>query len=230
MAFLDKIKQWLKTPTSTSQSNGSPQPCPQSDTPSTSDTSDASALHHTASEDNPPQYLSPITNHLEAWLTKCNWHYKRHDAEHDDTSRTHHLSFTFGDDGYDWNCVLRISEKNQLVTFYGLLLVEVPASHYLNLMSQFADINTHTSFGSIEFDLRTGDIRVKLAIDAEFTELSERALGTYMQGMAGLVDLAHQVYRQAMDETPLDNLSTFIREKTRQDDDGEYYAPTTFTQ
>lgn len=179
-----------------------------------------------------PEYLRPITSTITQWLSGQNWHFQSHDPHPDDSFRTHHLTLTFGEKDYDWNCVFRINEKNQLVTIYGVLLLSVPKSHYLNALWHISQANHHTSFGGIELDLNSGDIRAKISFDAEFTHINERTLSIYMQGLSGLVELAFDVYQHATNESPIQNFEELLHTTNNDSDsdDGDFFIATPIKQ
>lgn len=174
-----------------------------------------------------PEYLCPITTIIKQWLTDQEWHFQSHEPHADDSFRTHHLTLTFGEKNYDWNCVFRINEKNQLVTMYGVLLLSIPKSHYLNALWHISQLNYHTNFGNIELDLMTGDLRVKLSFDAEFTHINDRTLSIYTQGVSGLVDLAFDVYQNTLNEPPLQHFDEVLDTADSETDDGFFVATAT---
>ena len=174
-----------------------------------------------------PSYLSSVTNTIEAWLNEQNWHYRRYDPHSDDEFRTHHLVTSFADTDFEWNCLFRINEKNQLISIIGILIVDVPTSHYLNLFAKISEASANINFGSIEFDLRTGDIRTKMYLDAEFTHLNDRVLGTFMQGLAGLTQHAHSLYQDAISQPPIKSAKALVASQNIYEDieDG-FFAPS----
>lgn len=200
----------------------------------TTDSFDASADDH----------LQPITNHLIEWVKLHDWNFTHHEPETDDKLRTHHIVIGFSgadDDDFAWNCVIRIAEKNQLVTMYGVLLDEVPETHHLNLLVAFNQINQSIHFGSVDFDLQTGNMRAKLSFDAEFTHLSMMMLNNYMQALVGLTEIAHRAIHHIHTTKPSQNFQHLLTEYGYHNpdddsenpdlkDDGVYYMPTHLAQ
>lgn len=68
------------------------------------------------------------------------------------------------------------------------------------MLMKIAYTNTSLSFGSIELDPSDGEVRTKISVDGEFSALSDKALGCYLQGVAGLTELAQRLYDDAMSE------------------------------
>lgn len=175
MKLLDKLKQLLKNKQSTSPNTGRQPPI-----------------------DSSTDHSHPVTARIMAWLDTQNWHYEHRKPEHQE--RTHHLILSFTDNRSDWTCVFRINESNQLIAIFGVLPDTVPPSHFAPMLMKIAYTNTSLSFGSIELDPSDGEVRTKISVDGEFSALSDKALGCYLQGVAGLTELAQRLYDDAMSE------------------------------
>ncbi len=184
-------------------------------------------------------HLQPITNHIIEWVKLNDWHFTHHQPDADDKFRTHHIIIGFSgaeEDDFAWNCVIRVVEKNQLVTMYGVLLGEIDEAYHLNVLIAFNQINYSISFGSVEFDLQTGNVRAKLSFDAEFSHLTTLMLGNYMQALIGLTEMAHRTLQNIHHTQPSQNFQQLLTEYGYHDldddlkDDGTYYMPTHLAQ
>lgn len=133
----------------------------------------------------------PITRDIMAWLDKQDWKYNHRPP--DDGGHTHHLIMGFTDRENNWTCVFRINEDNQLVSVFGILDDGVPVSHYTAMLMEIAKINMNISFGGIELDPADGEVRAKIAFDAEFTPLTDQLLACYLQVLAGLTKVAQGI-------------------------------------
>lgn len=132
----------------------------------------------------------PITSQIMTWLDKQDWKY---DHRTPSEGHIHHLIMGFSDRENDWTCVFRINEENQLVTIFGILENSVPVSHYTAMLMELAKMNMNVGFGGIEFDPTDGEVRAKVAFDVEFSPLSDKALGCYLQAVAGLTEVARNI-------------------------------------
>lgn len=133
----------------------------------------------------------PITRDIMTWLDKQDWKYNHRPP--DDGGHTHHLIMGFTDRENDWTCVFRINEDNQLVSVFGILDDGVPVSYYTAMLMEIAKINMNISFGGIELDPADGEVRAKIAFDAEFTPLTDQLLACYLQVLAGLTKVAQGI-------------------------------------
>lgn len=177
----------------------------------------------------------PITKRFIDWINKNDWHFVHHTPDVLDKLACHHIviGFASGDDGgVDWNCIVRISEKNQLVTMHGILTDELDKAYFLDALAMFANANAVTNFGEIGLDLRTGSVRVKLSFDAEFTQLSWLMLESYMQALATLVETAYKIIQTvSVNPTPSQTLDALLATyqidlTDTTEEDKPYYAPT----
>lgn len=132
----------------------------------------------------------PITCQIMTWLDKQDWKYEHRTPSE---GRTHHIIMGFTDREHDWTCVFRINEENQLVTVFGILDNGIPVSHYTAMLMELAKVNMNISFGGIEFDPLDGEVRAKVSFDVEFNVLSDKALGCYLQAVAGLTEIARGI-------------------------------------
>lgn len=132
----------------------------------------------------------PITSEIMAWLDKQEWKY---DHRTPSEGYTHHIIMGFTDREHEWTCVFRINEDNQLVTAFGILEDSVPVSHYTAMLMELAKLNLNVNFGSVEFDPMDGEIRAKVAFDVEFTPVTDKMLGCYLQALAGLTEVARSI-------------------------------------
>lgn len=145
------------------------------------------------------QHHSPLTMHIMAWLDRQNWRYE-HRKPDNKNKQTHHIILNFTDNTSDWTCVFRINEGNQLISMFGVLPDTIPPSHFAPMLMKIAHTNTNIAFGSLELDPTDGEIRTKMSVDAEFSTLSDKSLGCYLQGTAGLVELAQRLYDDVLSE------------------------------
>lgn len=147
-----------------------------------------------------PVSKHPITTDIMTWLDKHNWNYDHREPKE---GKIHHIIMGFSDHEHEWTCVFRINEGNQLVTVLGILDDNMPISHYTALLMELAKVNMNVSFGSIEFDPNDGEIHAKIAFDAEFGMLTDKALGNYMQALSGLTEVARGIVKMVlMDDEP----------------------------
>lgn len=172
----------------------------------------------------------PIATQIMTWLDKQEWKYD-HRFPNDD-GHTHHLILGFTDRENDWTCVFRINEENQLVSIFGILEESVPVSHYTAILMEFAKVNLLVSFGGIEFDPNDGEVRTKIAFDVEFGGLSDKALGCYLQAVAGLTEVARSVMQAVMaDDEPSQFAGDYVDlgdevKTTINDEKQVFYLPT----
>lgn len=212
MALLKKLKSLINTTTPTQQDD------PIQHTPS-----DPSLAH-----------LSPISDRIRAWLDGNQWFYHHTPPDDDDSTRTHHIMLGFRDESdFSWNCLIVIHEKSQLVSFYGNVDYpnKIDEAYFLPLFMVFSTINQSLSLGNLEFIAQTGDLRAKIGVDGEFTQLSDRMLGSYMQGLATLTKQAYEVAMMVtMTHTPGDDASSILAsmgwEIDETEDEQGFFVPT----
>lgn len=158
---------------------------------------------------NPSDKNHPVTTQIMAWLDGQNWKYDHRPPT--DDSQTHHLVLGFTDNENDWTCVFRINENNQLVVMFGVLDDSVPASHHTAMLMEIVKTNLNINFGGIEFDPTDGEVRTKVAFDAEFVALSDKALGCYLQAVAGLTQIARDIIKTVLaDDEPSQRISDYV--------------------
>ncbi|OOR92801.1 hypothetical protein B0181_01315 [Moraxella caviae] len=186
------------------------------------------AQHTLKTTDTP--HLHPITTLISLWLDEQQFKYehrKPNRSQNQALASVHHLIMRFSDDAIDWTCVFRINEYNQLVSLFGVLPDTVPQSHFAPMLVQIAKANLNIGFGSIELDPNDGEVRAKLSFDAEFTTINERSLFTYLQGLAGLTELAQKLYDDVLGD---DDISSDVRQYLPDEVDDEpssdYFTPT----
>lgn len=141
----------------------------------------------------------PVTDTLKAWVTAQGWQYEHKAVDIADT-QIHHLILSFVDRSSEWTCVFRINEKTQLVSIYGILADTVPPSHYASMLMAMSLANLNIPFGNLELDPHDGEVRSKVALDAEYTPLTHDALMCHLQGVAGMSELAAKLYADVMSE------------------------------
>lgn len=200
MKILDKLKQLLQ----------------KSDTPTKPEPSEDAHRH-------------AVSTRIMAWLDKQGWKYEHRTPEEDAEMRTHHMILSFTDNQSDWTCVFRVNENNQLVAIFGVLTETVPPSHYASILMKIARANLNIAFGSIELDPFDGEVRVKISIDAEFSTLSDKALGCYLQGVAGLTEIAQRLFVDAMAESePSPIIHDYLNDYNDlpQGSDSGFFTPT----
>lgn len=168
-------------------------------------------------------HLSPISVRISEWMNDRGWSYDHHDPSDDDEMRTHYFLTGFKDDKLTWTCIIKIYEKNQLMTFQGLLQDPIPKAYFLPVLASFAKINNNVGIGSFELDLDSGIVRVKIGVDAEFTNLSDHALNCYMQGIASLTERMYDTVQELLDEPPSDNWAEILKLDEREDSEGDFF-------
>lgn len=67
----------------------------------------------------------------------------------------------------EWGCVIRVHEHTQLVAIYGVLPFQLPPSHLQAGVTLATQLNYDMMLGSIEIDIRDGEIRLKNSLDLE---------------------------------------------------------------
>lgn len=223
MTLLKKLKSLVKTNTPNTQ-----EPTPKDTPPHNQTTPEPITNPHFA-------HLSPITNRIKAWLDDNDWRYHHTPPDDDDASRTHHIGLGFRDDAdFGWNCLMVINEKNQLVSFHGKVDMDEPVQddYFLPLFILFHAINQSLSIGNLELNAKTGDLHARIGFDAEFTELSDRMLNTYIQALASLMHQAHEVATVVTTlYTPGDDALSILKNMGWGDDDDSddgknYFIPT----
>lgn len=180
-------------------------------------------------------HLSPISGRIETWIKSHDWSYEHVPADDGDELRTHHFIIGFRDGrDFAWNCLIRVHEKNQLISLQGILPTDIDKKHYLPVIAMFSAVNCNLGIGSLEFDVTTGTVRTKLGFDGEFTTLSDHALNSYLQGLASLTEKAHELINDILqDPNPRQDLLTLLEEQgifstdTETDTAGNpYFVPT----
>lgn len=155
-------------------------------------------------------HLSPISMRVSEWMDERGWSYDHHAPSEGDEMRTHYFLTGFRDDKMIWTCIIKIYEKNQLMSFQGLLQEPVPEAYFLPVLARFAKMNSNVGIGSFELDLDNGIVRTKIGVDAEFTNLSDHALNCYMQGVASLTERMYDTIQELFDEPPSADLSEIL--------------------
>lgn len=179
-----------------------------------------------------------VSARIMAWLDQQGWRYEHHAPNDDSDNRTHHLILSFTDRQSEWTCVFRINETNQLIAIFGILTNTIPPSHYASVLIKIAQANLSIGFGSIELDPYDGEMRAKICIDAEFGTLTDRALGCYLQGLAGLVEVAQGLFDAVMAEpVPSAVIDDYLPTGEHMTDDEmvlgdgrKFFLPTVITQ
>lgn len=175
----------------------------------------------------------PITNQIIQWLKKNHWlyHYgnntnKQSNDLSGNSQSTHHLIVPFEDKDFDWNCVFYINEKSQIISIYGMLSNTVPKSYFAPALMLIATSNLSIPFGNLELDPTNGELRAKIAFDAEFTALNDDVLNCHIKGLGVLTKLAFTIFQEIQQEEPsllvLDYLP--LEESTNVND--EFFEPT----
>lgn len=172
----------------------------------------------------------PITDRLMQYLERHSWHYEARSSDSSITPQVHHLIVLFSDTEHHWTCVFRINEKSQLVSIFGILPEVVPHSHFAMMLMAIATANLSIPFGSIELDPTDGEVRAKVSLDAEFTPLSDNALGVHLQGVASLTELAQRLYDDVLYEDDPSPIATdYLQHPTNahtKDLLDQYFEPT----
>lgn len=169
-----------------------------------------------------------ISKRVGEWLDSHNWKYDHRTPN--DNGYTHHFLLRFNDSIDDvklqWNCIIRIHETTQLITLYGLPQMTIPKSHYLLVMSVINAVNYVLKFGSIEFNTTTGDLHAKVSFDAEFTDLSDKALASYLQACASITAKAYELINDSIN-SPDDVYKTLLSELSVNQDEIYYLMTNT---
>lgn len=145
-----------------------------------------------------------VSEQIKAWLDSENWVYEHHTPDDDDEMITHYFSLGFSGlakgSNFQWGCIIRVQEKTQLVTLYGLPKISIPPDHR-SLISTMAGVVSYAiGFGSIDFNIKTGGLHAKVSFDAEFTVLSNRALSSYFTACASITAKAHELITNTIDD------------------------------
>lgn len=168
-------------------------------------------MTHTNDADSPPKDTKdphPITTQIMTWLDKHEWTYEHREPSE---GQVHHVILGFKDRDYGWTCVFRINESNELVVVMGILDVIIPTSHHTAMLMALTKANLGITFGGIDFDPNDGEVRAKIAIDAEFTTLNDKSLGSYLQALAGLTQLAQNSAKAVLeDSTPSQFVGDYV--------------------
>lgn len=147
-------------------------------------------------------HLSPISERIKSWIEAQDWRYQHYEPDEMDEFRVHHFVIGFRNDEFEWNCVIAVFEKSQLVNFQGVILREYSPDEYLSVMTAITQINYGLMLGNLDFDMATGSVRARIGFDGEFAILSNHALDSYMQGLVTLMERARAVIDSTLDETP----------------------------
>lgn len=161
--------------------------------------------------------LHLITTRIMAWIDSHGWQYRHKTLESD--KDIHRLVLGFAEQDGHWLCVFRINERSQIVSILGLLEKDVPSDHHQAMMMAVAKTNLEIQYGSIEFDPIQGELGAKLAFDTEFSQLSDRALLSYLQVMAGLVELTKELFDKVL-------CADDDKEVQMDDDKKRFFLPT----
>lgn len=172
----------------------------------------------------------PITDHIIQYLERHGWQYEVRSNDGTITPQVHHLIVVFSYTKYQWSCVFRINETSQLVSIFGILPEVVPDSHFAMMLMEIAKANLSIPFGSIELDPTDGEIHAKVSLDAEFTPLSDNALGVHLQGVASLTELAQRLYDDVLyEDDPSPIVTDYLQHPTdahTKDLLDQYFEPT----
>lgn len=181
-------------------------------------------------------HLHPISARIQAWLDEHDWRYYHVKPEADDILRTHLFILGFSHDGFDWRCIIRIYEKNQLVCLFGTLEDAVPKSHRLAVLVALSQASLNIGFGGFELDLDSGEVRTKLSLDAEFSQLNSHALDIYLYNLTGLVERMGELVEKVVDKPASPMQDDFLAQLQLLNIDGEdgvddgFFVPTQSSQ
>lgn len=186
-------------------------------------TQTADTKNHHAQDDS-----HPISRRIGEWVDSHNWKYDHRTPDDDSQLRTHRFLLRFNDNIDDvklqWNCIIRIHEKTQLITLYGLPQITIPRSHYLLVMSIISAVNYALGFGSIDFNITTGDLHAKVSFDAEFTDLSDKALASYLQACASITAKTYDLINSSINSP--DDIHNALLSELSATQDETYYLMT----
>lgn len=182
-------------------------------------------------------HLAPITQRIRQWIEAHDWHYHHEAPSDDDELRVHHLSMGFGSEHIHWHGIIRIRERNQLVSMIAILQDTVPVEYRLMVLYQLSYTNFLRSFGNLELNVHTGEIRAVLHFDAEFSLLSTRMLDSYFDGLSSLIESAYLTLQAELaNPNPCTDLDTLLKNSqyhhpANDDDDSQgdsltFFAPT----
>lgn len=201
MKLFKKIAQFISDKLATAE----PKPQPQSQPNPVNDAADDTAHQaDTLNSTDSHTATHPITDELMVFLDAHNWKYEHRHANTADgytvVPQIHHLIVPFSDKDAEWTCVFRINERTQLVSIFGILPEVVPQSHFAPMTMAIAMANLGIPFGNLELDPTDGEVRAKISFDAEFTPMTDKALGCHLQGLASLTELAQKAYDDVLSD------------------------------
>lgn len=176
-------------------------------------------------------HLSPISQRIEQWLDDKQWSYEHILPLEDDPLRTHVFLAGFQDGNFLWTLSLLVHEKNQVLSFQGRINETIKSDYFISVMAIFGAMNTELSVGNFQFDPHTGELCVKVGLDAEYCLLSEAALNCYFQNLAELTEKAWEVLTLiTQDPNPTQDLFAILKSQasyqylTASDSDGAFYV------
>lgn len=178
------------------------------------------------------EHLSPVSQTITKWLEHHQWKYQHHTPNPEDELRTHYFVMGFRSDELEWNCVIRVYEKSQLINLQGVLLNEIDPAYYLTTLTAINLQNQSLTLGSLDLDMTAGVMRAKISFDGEFSLLSTQALDCYMQGLVSLLTRAKALFDGLMDNpSPAQTLDDITNDDLYpadlpEHDDGYFLAST----
>lgn len=178
----------------------------------------------TNQEDSAPfDHPSPVSHRIKEWIESKGWTYEYCPPDKDDELCTHYFIIGFRDGDFYWNCLINVHEKNQLVSFQGLIILDdIQPQYYLPIIMMFNAVNFDLDIGSIEFNVLSAatTARAKVGLDAEFCTLSDGALNCYFHNLTWLTKQAHETVKMALsDPNPSQDLLAASNEQGLSDKD-----------
>lgn len=186
-------------------------------------------------KDNSPDqtHLSPISQRVEQWLDGKRWSYEHILPLENDPLRTHVFLAGFQDGNFRWTLSLLVHEKNQVVSFQGRIDETINSKYFVTVMAIFGAMNMELSVGNFQFDPNTGELSVKVGLDAEYCLLGEAAFNCYFQNLADLTEKAWEVLTLiTQDPNPSQDLLAVLKSQanyrylTTNDSDATFYVNT----
>lgn len=173
------------------------------------------------------EYSDSLITVIGNYLDARQWQYTLYPAKDDDPNRTHHISMGMSYNGLNWGCLFKVQEHTKLLAIYGILPINIPDSHRSAAMVLITQLNYEMILGSLQMDLRDGEIRFKTAIDVEATGLNERILQFMLQNVAAMMGFANEVFSDLLSKDSLStDLDTLLDDVRQQAFARQYFLPT----
>lgn len=154
------------------------------------------------------EVIQPITSKIIEWIDSKKWAYNHCSSEQGDV---HHLMLGFTGDDVEWTCAFYVNEQVQVVTMFGMLDDDMPTSHYTAVLMALTQANLDMCFGNFEFDPDDGEVRVRIAFDLKFGDMTNKALDHYFSLLLALIKKAYVIAWTALqDDKPSHLVGDYI--------------------